>query len=67
MKKKGVSANALNEMAQRNVKSIQEPKVSMSNTEKEEKLRNAAEKTANAKKGSLASKANMVRNFNESK
>ena len=39
----------------------------MSNDEKEEKLRNAAEKTANAKKGSLASKANMVRNFNESK
>lgn len=65
--KKGVSANALNEMAQRNVKSIQEPKVSMSNAEREEKLRNAAEKTANAKKGSLASKANMVRNFNESK
>lgn len=37
----------------------------MSEAEKEERLKKAAEANKNAKSGSLASKANMVKRFNE--
>ena len=64
--KKGVSAENLNRMAQRNVRNIEEPKTNvMSSKEKDEKLKKAAEASKNAKPGSLAAKANMVKNFNE--
>lgn len=62
--KKGVSAENINKMAQRNVRNIEEPKV-LSSQEKDEKLKKAAEANRNAKPGSLAAKANMVKNFNE--
>lgn len=62
--KNGVSSDVLNKNAQRNVRNIQEPNV-MSSKEKDEKLRKAAEANKNAKPGSLAAKANMVKNFNE--
>lgn len=66
--KKGVAAKSLNEMAQKNVRNIQEPKkASMSSAEKEKKIQQAAQKSRNAKAGSLASKANLVRDFNENK
>lgn len=65
--KQGVAASTLNEMAKKNVRNIEEPKVAqLSAKEKEEKLQKAAEKNKNAKQGSLAAKANMVREFNES-
>ena len=62
--KNGVSADVLNKNAQRNVRNLKEPKT-MSSQEKDEKLRKAAEANKNAKPGSLAAKANMVKNFNE--
>ena len=62
--KKGVSAENINKLAQRNVRNIEEPKV-LSSQEKDEKLKKAAEANKNAKPGSLAAKANMVKNFNE--
>ena len=65
--KQGVAASTLNEMAQKNVRNIAEPKTAqMSSKERDEKLQQAAEKNKNAKQGSLAAKANMVREFNES-
>lgn len=64
--KKGVSAEVINKNAQRNVRNIQKPnKNAMSSKEKDEKLKKAAEANKNAKPGSLAAKANMVKNFNE--
>ena len=64
--KKGSSAKNINEMAQRNVRNIQEPSMKkMTDAEKEARLKKAAEANKNAKAGSLASKANMVKNFNE--
>lgn len=61
--KRAVSAQNLNQMAQRNVKNIEEPK--MTEQEKEAKLKSAAEANRYAKEGSLAAKANMVKKFNE--
>ena len=60
-------AEKINAMAQTNTKSIKSSATqssSMSDKEREEKLEKAR---ANAKPGSLASKANMVKNFNENK
>lgn len=62
---KKVSSEELNQMAKKNVRNIQSSKSAMSEKEREEKLRQAAEKNRNAKPGSLASKANMVKKFNE--
>ncbi len=64
--KKGTSASRLNELAQKNAKKIEEAKQSqMSTSEKEALLQKSKDNAANAKSGSLASKANMVKNFNE--
>ncbi|MGO5053863.1 YidC/Oxa1 family membrane protein insertase [Lachnospiraceae bacterium LCP25S3_G4] len=64
--KKGTSARSLNEMAQKNVRNIQEPtKSKISSIEREEKIQQAKEVNKSAKQGSLASKANMVKKFNE--
>ncbi len=64
--KRGEKAEKINMMAQTSTRSIQNSarKDSMTSAEKEEKLRLAQEKRNNAKEGSLASKANMVRKFN---
>lgn len=64
--KKGVNAKNINEMAQKNVRNIKEPAKNIeSDKAKEEKLAAAKRANANAKAGSLASKANMVKQFNE--
>ena len=65
--KRGEKAEKINAMAQTNTKSIKSSATkssSMSDIEREEKLEKAR---ANAKPGSLASKSNMVKNFNENK
>ena len=62
--KKGTNAQKLSEMAQVHARSIEEPK--MTEKEREEALQRAAEKSKNAKSGSLAAKANLVRQYNES-
>lgn len=64
--KNSISASEINAMAQRNVRNIEEPKKhKMSEAEREEQLKKAAKANKNAKAGSLASKANMVKKFNE--
>lgn len=64
--KKGTSASKLNQMAQKNVRNIEEPeKAKLSTTEKESKLKEAAKKNANAKSGSLASRASLTKRYNE--
>lgn len=65
--KKGTNAQKLSEMAQVHARSIEEPKQKkMTEKEREEALQRAAEKSKNAKSGSLAAKANLVRQYNES-
>lgn len=64
--KKGTNAKKLSEMAQVNARRIEEPEQKkMTEKEREEALKKAAEKSKNAKSGSLASKANLVRQYNE--
>ena len=64
--KKGTNAQKLSEMAQVHARSIEEPKQKkMTEKEREEALQRAAEKSRNAKSGSLAAKANLVRQYNE--
>ncbi len=63
--KKGVSAQKLNEMAQTNAKKIEDSKSKLSDAEKKEKLEKAAQNKSNAKQGSLAARANMVKDYNE--
>lgn len=64
--KKGTSANRLNELAQKNAKRVEESKSQqMSQSERDALIKKSKENAANAKSGSLASKANMVKNFNE--
>ena len=65
--KRGEKAEKINAMAQANTKKIKEPVSKVTSEEKEEKLKQAAKKAENAKAGSLASKANMVKRFNDSK
>ncbi len=60
--KKGTNAARLNEMAQTNTK-----KLEITKEEREELLKKASEKNSNAKAGSLASRANMVKDYNEGK
>ena len=63
---KGLPASEINKMAQRNVRNIEEPKnKKMSEAERKAQLEKAANANKNAKSGSLASKANMVKRFNE--
>ncbi len=67
--KRGEKAEKINAMAKTNARSIQtKAKTSViSDKEKEEKLKKAEENKKNAKAGSLASKANLVKNYNENK
>ncbi len=67
--KRGERAEKISEMAQSNTKSIKNSAKrnvsSIDVKEKEEKIENARKKASNAKAGSLAAKANMVKKFNE--
>lgn len=64
--KKGTNAQKLSEMAQVHARSIEETKQKkMTEEEREQALQRAAEKSKNAKSGSLAAKANLVRQYNE--
>lgn len=64
--KKGTSASKLSELAQQNAKRVEEAKAAqLSAAEKDALLKKASEKGSSAKAGSLASKANMVRDFND--
>ena len=67
--KRGEKAERINAMAQANAKSIKDSarsgKSAMSDKEREAKVEKAKKKAENAKAGSLASKANMVKKFNE--
>ena len=61
--KMGISENQINNAARINTKRYNEPLVSTK--EKEDILAKAAEKRSNAKPGSMAAKANKVKEFNE--
>lgn len=63
--KMGLSENYIKKAAQIKTKSIDSKANVSTSAETEEKLAKAAEYKANAKAGSLASKANMVKEFNE--
>lgn len=67
--KRGERAERINAMAQTNTKSIKDSAKtnvsSVSEKENEEKLKQARKNVNNAKPGSLAAKANMVKKFNE--
>ena len=62
-KKMGISENQINQAARMNTKKLAEPVVT--SKEKEEILEKAAETRSHAQPGSLASKANLVKEFNE--
>lgn len=67
--KRGEKAERINAMAQANTRSIKDTASrsisGMSEKEKEKKIEQARKSAENAKPGSLASKANMVKKFNE--
>lgn len=69
--KMGIAENQITNAAKMNTKNIQQPakpvlnKPAMSDQEREAKLEQANLTKKNAKQGSLAAKANMVREFNE--
>lgn len=68
--KRSVKREQLNQMAHVNARKISDPKTSttqMTEAEREKRVEEAKEKARNAKSGSLADKANMVRKFNENK
>ena len=64
--KRGVKANKLNEMAQKDTRSLSSSarKNTGNISDRDAKLQAANEKRQNAKKGSLSSKANMVNEYN---
>lgn len=65
--KMGIAENQISNAARMNTKKIAEPerKSNMTSAERELELEKAAAKKANAKAGSMAAKANMVKDFNE--
>lgn len=63
--KKGKSASSINRMATTSTRHVEEKKQSqMTDEEREKRLKNVEKYTKNAKSGSLAAKANMVRKYN---
>ena len=64
-KKMGISENQIINVAKMNTKASTNLSKEISKEEKEEKLQKAVEYSKNAKPGSLAAKANMVKEFNE--
>ena len=73
MEKRGMTAERINQQARMNVRNIQEPvrkpntKPALTAEEKAEKVKNSTEyyNSSNVKPGSLAAKANMVKQFDE--
>lgn len=65
LEKKGNQVRNINQMAQKNVRNIEEPKREVKPETVEQKTDSTSETAKNAKPGSLASKANMVKRFNE--
>lgn len=63
--KMGLAENQIREAAKVNTKTIDKKGKAMTSAEKELELEKANARKANAKSGSMAAKANMVRNFNE--
>ena len=67
--KRSVKAEKINAMAQTNTRSIRDSAnrstSGMSEKEREKKIEQARSRAENAKEGSLAAKANMVKKFNE--
>ena len=63
--KRGEKNERIAAMAQMNTKKKRQSTSNLSEKEREAKVENAHKKAENAKKGSLASKANMVKKFNE--
>jgi membrane protein insertase, YidC/Oxa1 family, C-terminal domain len=64
--KSGATAKKINEMAQKNVRNIKEPTDNViSDEEKEKKIKEVAENNKNAKAGSLAARASLVKKYNE--
>ena len=66
--KRGEKAEKINTMAQQNTRSLSKSAsrdAAMSEKERDAKIAEAREKAQSAKAGSLASKANMVKKFNE--
>lgn len=66
--KRGEKAEKINTMAQQNTRSLSKSasrEAAMSEKERDAKIAEAREKAQSAKAGSLASKANMVKKFNE--
>lgn len=66
-KKRGEKAEKINQMAQTNTKRLSSAakQSTLTEAERDEKLKKAEENRNSAKAGSLASKANMVKKFNE--
>ncbi|MGN0422306.1 MAG: membrane protein insertase YidC [Lachnospiraceae bacterium] len=64
--KKQVESQYVNEMAQKKGRKVEKSRSAEEEKALEAKLENARKKNENAKEGSLASKANMVKKFNES-
>lgn len=65
LEKMGISENQIRDAARMNTRSISSKANMSSFAEKEMELEKANAKKANAKEGSMAAKANMVRDFNE--
>jgi YidC/Oxa1 family membrane protein insertase len=63
--KMGISEEQMRAIANRKTRTLQNKAAYNNEAEKEEQLNTANEMRANAKPGSLASKANMVRDYNE--
>lgn len=63
--KMGIAENQISNAARMNTRRMEEKKQTMTSAEKELMLEKAAEAKQNAKAGSMAAKANMVREFNE--
>lgn len=63
--KMGIYENQISNAAHMNTRKMEDKKQTMTSAEKELMLEKAAAAKANAKPGSMAAKANMVRDFNE--
>lgn len=66
--KKGIPAKEINKMATTSTRNVEDKsKSKISDAERDERLKKAADYTKNAKSGSLASKANLVSRYNSGK
>lgn len=65
MEKKGIYGTAINNYASMNTKKVSNSTNSMSQEEKDAAVKRAMEQNKNAKAGSIASRANLVRDYNQ--